>query len=168
MVQVSYPGVYVVEVPSGVHTIAGVATAVAAFFGRASRGPVNKAVHILSPSDYERSFGGPHPSSDLAQSVQQFFDNGGGECYVVRLAHNAVPADVTLRNLADAQNVLTVSAKFEGAAGNGIRLHIDYDTPNPDETFNLLVSYEEAGTVVTEEPFTNLRSEERRVEREIR
>jgi phage tail sheath protein FI len=156
MVQVSYPGVYVVEVPSGVHTIAGVATAVAAFFGRASRGPVNKAVHVLSPSDYERSFGGPHPSSGLAQSVRQFFDNGGGECYVVRLAHNAVAADVTLRNLADAQNVLTVAAKFEGAAGNGIRLHIDYDTPNPDETFNLLVSYEEAGTVVTEEAFTNL------------
>jgi phage tail sheath protein FI len=156
MVQVSYPGVYVIEVPSGVHTITGVATSVAAFFGRASRGAMNKAVHVLSQADYERNFGAPHPSSDLAQSVRQFFDNGGGECYVVRLAHGATAADVTLRNLADAQNVLTVRSKFEGAAGNRIRLHVDYDTANPDDTFNLIVSYEEPGAPPVEEAFTNL------------
>jgi phage tail sheath protein FI len=156
MVQVSYPGVYVLEVPSGVHTITGVATSVTAFFGRASRGPINKAVHVLSVSDYERNFGSPHPSSDLAQSVRQFFDNGGAECYVVRLAHNAVKADITLRNLADAQSVLNISAKAEGDAGNWIRARVDYDTPNPDDTFNLIVTYEEGGTVVTEEAFTNL------------
>ena len=138
------------EVPSGVHTIAGVATSVTAFFGRASRGPINKAVHVLSPSDYERYFGAPHPSSDLAQSVRQFFDNGGAECYVVRLAHNAVKANLTLRNLADAQNVLNISAKAEGDAGNWIRVRVDYDTANPDDTFNLIVTYEEGGVVVTE------------------
>jgi phage tail sheath protein FI len=156
MVQVSYPGVYVVEVPSGVHTIAGVATSVTAFFGRASRGPINKAVHVLSPSDYERYFGQPHPSSDLAQSVRQFFDNGGAECYVVRLAHNSVAADLTLRNLANAQNVLNISAKAEGDSGNWIRLRVDYDTPNPDDTFNLIVTYEEGGVVSNPEAFTNL------------
>ncbi len=31
MVQVSYPGVYIEEIPSGAHTIAGVATSIAAF-----------------------------------------------------------------------------------------------------------------------------------------
>jgi phage tail sheath protein FI len=155
MVQVSYPGVYVVEVPSGVHTITGVATSVAAFFGRASRGPVNEAVHVLSLSDYQRSFGAPLPGSDLAQSVQQFFDNGGSECYVVRLAPNAKAADLTLKNL-DTMNVLVVSAKYPGAFGNGLRVHIDYATPNPDELFNMVVSYEEAGVVISEEAFTNL------------
>src|SRR5919204_3977663 len=118
MVQVSYPGVYVLEVPSGVHTITGVATSVAAFFGRTSRGKMNKAVHLFSFADYERNFGGPHPSSDLSQSVRQFFDNGGAECYVVRVANGAVAAGITLRNLAQAQSVLTVTSKFEGAAGN--------------------------------------------------
>src|SRR6266508_1406532 len=156
MVQVSYPGVYVVEVPSGVHTITGVATSVAAFLGRASMGPMDKAVHVLSQSDYQRTFGGPHPQSDLAQSVRQFFDNGGNECYVIRVAHDAKAANVTLRNLADTQNVLTVEAASEGLWGNGVRLEIDYDTTNPDDTFNLNVSYERAGVVVTQESFTGL------------
>lgn len=156
MVQVSYPGVYVVEVPSGVHTITGVATSVGAFLGRAARGPMNKAVHVLSPSDYQRAFGAGHPQSDLAQSVQQFFDNGGNDCYVVRLAHNPVAADVTLRRLADDRNVLKVRAKSEGLWGSNLRLEIDYDTPNPDDTFNLRVYQEEAGTVVVQESHTNL------------
>ena len=156
MVNVSYPGVYIQEVPSGVHTIAGVSTSIAAFFGRTAKGPLNKAVRILSPSDFVRIFGGPHPHSDLGQSVRQFFDNGGSDCYIVRLAHGAQPADVTLRNLADRQNVLTVTAKSAGLWGNGIRLVVDYDTPNPDDTFNLHVFHEEAGRIVNEEHFTNL------------
>jgi uncharacterized protein len=36
----TYPGVYVVEAPSGVRTITGVATSITAFVGRARRGPV--------------------------------------------------------------------------------------------------------------------------------
>jgi len=96
---VSYPGVYIVEVPSGVHTITGVATSIAAFFGRASKGPLNEAVRILSPSDYTRAFGGPHPESDLAQSVRMFFDNGGTDCYIVRLAKDAHAAVINLKSL---------------------------------------------------------------------
>ena len=38
---VSYPGVYVEEIPSGVRTLTGVATSVTAFLGKAVRGPVN-------------------------------------------------------------------------------------------------------------------------------
>ena len=38
----TYPGVYIEEVPSGVHTITGVATSITAFIGRAERGPVNE------------------------------------------------------------------------------------------------------------------------------
>ena len=53
----TYPGVYIEEIPSGVHTITGVSTATAAFFGRAAKGPIDKAVRILSLSDYERIFG---------------------------------------------------------------------------------------------------------------
>ncbi|MFQ5483643.1 MAG: phage tail sheath family protein, partial [Nitrospinaceae bacterium] len=49
----SYPGVYIEEVPSGVRTITGVATSITAFIGRAKRGPVNKATTITSYSDFE-------------------------------------------------------------------------------------------------------------------
>ena len=67
-VQVSYPGVYIQEVPSGVHTITGVSTSSAAFIGRASKGKMNKATRILSLSDYARTFGDPLPGSDLASA----------------------------------------------------------------------------------------------------
>ena len=38
-VTLTYPGVYIEEVPSGVRTITGVATSITAFIGRALRGP---------------------------------------------------------------------------------------------------------------------------------
>ena len=41
----TYPGVYIEEVPSGVRTITGVATSITAFVGRAARGPVERADH---------------------------------------------------------------------------------------------------------------------------
>lgn len=158
-VAVSYPGVYIQEVPSGVHTITGVSTSIAAFFGRTARGPINKAVRCLSFADFIREFGGPHPLSDLAQSVKQFFDNGGTDCYVVRLAKGAAAAKVTLKNIATgsaSKNVLTATAKQPGLWGQDIKLEADYNTPNPDDTFNLTVIYEANGVVISREDFSNL------------
>lgn len=159
-VAVSYPGVYIQEVPSGVHTITGVSTSIGAFFGRTARGPVNKAVRCLSFADFLREFGGPHPLSDLAQSVRQFFDNGGTDCYVIRLAHFAGAATgkaaVTLKNLAATKNVLTATAKQPGLWGSDLKLDVDYNTTNPDDTFNLSVIQETGGVVVNREDFTNL------------
>src|SRR5689334_9429671 len=100
MPNVTFPGVYIQEVPSGVHTITGVATSIGAFIGRAVKGPLDKATRILSVSDFERTYGGQQPSSDLAQSVNLFFNNGGTDCYVVRVANGASKAGVTLRALA--------------------------------------------------------------------
>ncbi len=154
MVQISYPGVYIQEVPSGVHTITGVATSIAAFFGRASKGPMNKAIRILSLSDYKRQFGNPHPHSDLANSVMLFFANGGTDCYVIRLAKDAIKASVTLRSLVG-QDVLVATAKAEGVWANTVRLEVDYKTPYPDETFNLRV-VPEGGVAVLTESFINL------------
>ncbi len=157
MVQVSYPGVYVQEVSSGVRTITSVATSIAAFFGRATKGPIDKAVRILSLSDYERQFGEPFPKSSLATSVEQFFNNGGTDCYVVRLAKDAAKASVTLRSLnVEDVDVLDFTAKAEGLWANTVRMEVDYNTPNPDETFNLRVIQEEGGEVVSTESFTNL------------
>src|SRR5918996_46373 len=116
-VQVSYPGVYIQEVSSGVHTITGVSTSIGAFFGRTAKGPIDKAVRGLSFSDFLREFGGAHPLSDLATSVRQFFDNGGTDCYVVRLAKGAAFASITLKNVATgagSKNVLTATAKAKG------------------------------------------------------
>ncbi len=151
----TYPGVYIQEIPSGVRTITSVATSIAAFFGRATKGPINKAVRILSYSDYERKFGEPFAKSDLANSVSLFLNNGGSDCYVIRLAQGAEPASVTLKSLGD-DEVLAVTAKAEGVWGDAVRLEVDYNTPNPDETFNLRVIQEEGGSVVRTELFPNL------------
>jgi phage tail sheath protein FI len=151
MVQVSFPGVYIVEVPSGVRTITGVSTSIGAFLGRTAKGPINRAVRIQSRADFVRVFGGAHPRSELAASVNKFFENGGQDCYVVRIAHNAQAAAVTLRNLANTNDVLVATARDAGAWGNGLRLEVDYNTPNPEETFNLRVIHYDGDTEVARE-----------------
>jgi hypothetical protein len=155
MVQLSYPGVYIQEVPSGVRTITGVSTSIGAFLGRATKGPIDRAVRLFSFADFERAFGEAHPAGDLAESVKLFFNNGGTDCYVIRVARNAAPASVVIENQASI-NVLVATAKASGRWGNTIRLQVDYATANPDETFNLRVIYEEGGLAVQTESFTGL------------
>lgn len=158
MVQVTYPGVYIQEKSSGVHTITGVATSVAAFFGRAVKGPLDTPVRCFNYSDFLRSFEGSPPQSDLATSVRQFFDNGGTDCYVVRLAHDAKKAKMVLKNYSG-QEVLEVTAKSAGLSGNNIQLEIDYNTQNPDETFNLRVFETVDGVDQSSESHTDLSME---------
>jgi uncharacterized protein len=155
----TYPGVYIVEVPSGVHTITGVSTSITAFIGYTAKGPVNKAVQILSQGDYERNFGGLHRDSLVSYAVRQFFLNGGTNAYVVRVAAGAQTASITLKDTSN-NDVLKVSALNEGLWGNYLRLDVDYNTSNPDSTFNIVVTRYELrnGTLVAveNEAFRNL------------
>ena len=146
----TYPGVYIEELPSSVRTISTVTTSVTAFVGHTRRGPVNRPVTITSYADYERQFGGLDPLSAVSYSVQQFFVNGGSSAVVVRAvaAGTGTCATVTLAST-QSQNetpVLEVTAKEPGAWGDGLRVTVDYDTPYPEETFNLTV-FDGAGGV---------------------
>ena len=73
----TYPGVYIEEISSGVHVITGVATSITAFIGRAKRGPVDSdaesPVTINSFGDFERIFGGIWPESTLGFAVRDFY-----------------------------------------------------------------------------------------------
>ena len=84
-VQLSYPGVYIEEISSGVRTITGVATSIAAFVGWAPQGPTDEARRILIWEDYSRTFGGHASASHLSYAVSHFFANGGQRAYVIRL-----------------------------------------------------------------------------------
>ena len=141
-VQTSYPGVYVQELSSGVHTIVGVSTSIAAFIGRASQGPVNKPVQCTSYSDFVRVFTEDSSFSDLARQVRMFFMNGGQECYVLRIVNNAsaVNANATLAN-SGGTAVLIIDAISPGVSGNSIQCVVDYNTQYPESTFNLNVYY---------------------------
>jgi phage tail sheath protein FI len=91
----TYPGVYIEEISSGVHTITGVATSITAFVGYTSRGLDNRAQEIFSFADFERSFGGLAADSELSYAVQQFFNNGGNDAIVVRVPKNNNAAAIT-------------------------------------------------------------------------
>jgi hypothetical protein len=81
----TYPGVYVQEIDSGVRTVAGVPTSVAAFVGRTKRGAVNQPITCFNSSEYARRFGGLWTDSTVSYAVDDFFANGGGQCEIVRL-----------------------------------------------------------------------------------
>jgi phage tail sheath protein FI len=149
-VTVSYPGVYIEEIPSGVRTIVGVATSIGAFVDFFARGPMNEAVRILSFADFERQFGGLDTRSEASYAIQQFFLNGGSEAYVVRTtsatgANAAAAAAIGLADSVGGSAVLTATAKSAGVWGNGIRLEADFATTDPSKQFNLVVT--EIGTV---------------------
>jgi phage tail sheath protein FI len=83
----SYPGVYIEEVPSGVRSIIAVPTSIAAFIGRAVSGQPDQPVTINGFGDFERIYGGLWLQSQLGFAVRDFFINGGGQAIIVRLFH---------------------------------------------------------------------------------
>jgi phage tail sheath protein FI len=154
---VSYPGVYIVEKPSGVRTITGVATSVAAFVGFTRKGVPNKAVMITSFADFERQYGGLDRDSPVSYAVRQFFLNGGTQALIVRVAVGATTATFTLPD--DGGPVLDVLASSPGTWGNALRLSVETTgVRNPDADFNLVVSQvqPDGTTIVPLETHRNL------------
>jgi phage tail sheath protein FI len=165
-VTTSYPGVYVQEIPSGVHAIAGVATSITAFLGQTARGPDNVATTINSYGDFERLFGGLWASSNLPYAVRDFFLNGGSQAIIVRLFNtdggaNALPPYAPIK-----VGAFTFAAASKGAWGSNVRATIDtavsadvaalYGLTSAD-LFNLTVREVNAsGATVTTEIFRNL------------
>jgi phage tail sheath protein FI len=99
--QLSYPGVYVEEIPSGVRTIGGVATSICAFIGWAPKGSTERPELVLSFADYERKFGGlSNTRSMVSYAVYHFFLNGGQQAYVLRVvADDAKKGAVTVSGI---------------------------------------------------------------------
>lgn len=132
-IALSYPGVYIQEVPSGVRAISGVATAIAAFVGAAPRGPLDEPVAISSFGDYERRFGGLAPASTMGYAVRDFFRNGGGQAVIVRVANGATPAAIPITGM-------PLLAASPGAWGNRLRATVEH--PADAERFNLVITEE--------------------------
>jgi phage tail sheath protein FI len=123
----TYPGVYIEELSSGVHTITGVATSIAVFIGWAPQGPVTEATLVESWAEYQTQFGGLDSRSFLGYAVNQFFANGGSQAYIIRLVWNTsltaapgttpVPA-ATAGAVWQKFGVATISAAFSGVTGS--------------------------------------------------
>ena len=137
----SYPGVYVEEVPSGVRTLTGVATSITAFVGRAATGPTEQPVMLTSYADYERRFGGLALDCPMGYAVRDFYLNGGALALVVRVVGTAADPDaadapdpasaatLTLAGEGGADD-LVLTASSVGAWGGRLSGAVDYATDN--------------------------------------
>ena len=122
-------GVNVLEVDGRVApTIVAAPVSVAGFLVTSERGIPDLPVSVRGLTDYVNAFGryGP-PSGYGIHAVQGFFDNGGTDSVVVRVAGaGAQPANVTLKDRAAAPtNTVRITAGARGRAdpgtwGNGL------------------------------------------------
>ncbi len=137
----SYPGVYIEEVSSGVRPIATAGTSTPAFVGLAEMGPTDRAMRITNWTEFQKVFGSYIADGYLAHAVFQFFNNGGRQCYVVRVTRSdAATAAVTLQNRAETPIPgVQFLAKNVGAWGNYLYLQIENGTRNPGNEFKISV-----------------------------
>ncbi len=120
------PGVYVEEYDNSPRSIEGVGTSTAGFVGLAEKGPVSGAPQLVTNfKSFTQQFGGFLSEFGygeyrfLANSVEQFFVNGGTRCYVMRVA----PPDAACAK-AD-MGIMKVEAKNPGAWGNKVQITIN-------------------------------------------
>lgn len=126
------PGAYVEEYRTAARVVTGVPTSVAAFVGRAWRGPVDTPVEIASHADYVRVFGGPWHEAPMADAVRQFFDNGGAQALVVRVAAGRDPVQppATPATFALASGHVFLAAD-PGSWGMNLRVVVEDDPDMP-------------------------------------
>ena len=139
------PGVYMEEVSSGSKPIEAVGTAVAAFVGFAEKGVPNEPILVTNWTQFTQNFGGFIPGSYLAHAVYQYFANGGGTCYVVRVGGDDVSSMPVLRAELPAaddgkSSAFAVRALAPGNGKDGpISVEVVPGADPSDETFSLVV-----------------------------
>ncbi len=160
MPQYLSPGVYVEEVDSGSRPIEGVGTAVAAFIGLAEKGPFNEPTLVSNWTQFVGTFGEFVDGSYLAHSVYGYFQNGGGNAYIVRVGGDGAAAPPAARGELTAGSGSSKSVPYNahalepGSAGNDVSVEVTHPTGEgaSDDTFNIVVK--KGGKV--EEEFTDL------------
>jgi phage tail sheath protein FI len=176
----TFPGVYIEEIPSGVRTITGVATSITAFIGRALRGPADTPVVINSNGDFQRLFGGLWLESTLGYAVSDFFFNGGSQAIIVRLfspetGNNAVKGKAELD-----VGGLSLEAADEGEWGRSLRGSVNNDVSDEvaarmglqkADLFNLIVKeVDSEEKAIRSESFLNVsvKDSSRRIDRVLK
>jgi hypothetical protein len=132
------------------HAIERVPTGIAAFVGRCLKGPVHRPISVASFSEFSQIFGGLWQPSTLSYAVEQYFENGGREAYIVRVTNGARPPTLTLTA---GSEFLKLIARHPGSR-EFLRASVDYDgigAGEPDR-FNLVLQrVRSAGSELIEE-----------------
>jgi len=146
------PGIYIEELPSGVHPISGVSTSDTAFVDWFPRGPLSTPTRITSFADFTRVFGGLHAQSVASYAILQYFQHGGAVAWVVRLADAGdTAAALDLKDSASKKS-LSVTAANPGAWGSNLQVAVT----TSGGTFSIFVREVVSGRVVDAEVFRNL------------
>src|SRR5262245_30843608 len=130
-------GIHIAETPGAEQPIARASAQLTAFVGRTLRGPLNQPVAVRSFADFQQHFGGLWQPSPLSYAVEHFFEQGGRQAIIVRVANGAAPVTLSLRCAGDS---LRLEARAPGTR-EFLRASIDYDHLDPadKERFNLVV-----------------------------
>jgi phage tail sheath protein FI len=107
------PGVYVEGIGPNSHPITGVSTSTAAFIGITASGPFTPTL-ITGWTEYELAFGSPMGAAFLGHAVRGFFQNGGTQCYILRIEATADPAE-SLKALEGLDDISIVCSPDEKA-----------------------------------------------------
>ncbi|HNA67582.1 MAG TPA: phage tail sheath subtilisin-like domain-containing protein [Rhodocyclaceae bacterium] len=128
------PGVFIEETSFRQKSIEGVGTSVAALVGPTRSGPLRGTPEALtSYAEFERTFGdaedlklgGSATLNLTSHAARAFFDNGGKQLFVVRVAAGGNDSDATstgssatAASVADSKGNLAFKSRFPGAQGN--------------------------------------------------
>jgi phage tail sheath protein FI len=137
----THPGIYVEEIPSGVHPIVGASTADTAFVDYFARGPA-QATRVTSLEEFDTLFGGLDRQSEGSYGVRAYYQNGGQVAWIVRVLPAAAPAVATLDVPSEGsppQATLRVDAASAGAWGSRLQVAATPTVPAEAGRFNLFV-----------------------------
>jgi phage tail sheath protein FI len=159
------PGVYMEEVSAGAKPIEAVGTATAAFVGFTEKGPVNEPILVTSWPQYTREFGEFVEGAYLPLAMFNYFLNGGGNAYVVRVGadgdgqdgaraganggrkaaeRGSAPAELTRQAVAELPGAegkpsLTVRSQGSAEEAAGLSVRVGPASEGGEETFKLEV-----------------------------
>jgi len=153
-------GITVTEIAAMGEPIDVSAETTAAFIGRALRGPLNTPILVNNFAGFRRRFGGYWHRSSLGSAVKQFFDHGGRQLYVVRVANSARGAMICM----PAKGGFLVMRALEPGSTENIRAAVDYDRIDEEDEqhFNLTIQRvaPDTGLVADQEIYHRLHCDE--------
>lgn len=135
-----------------VRPIDGTEVSLTGFVGVTERGPMGLGPLLSSPDDYRKIYGGYTTDGDVAQAVDGFFQNGGQQCYVVRICHFSDVTDPSTATAVTAESAaildhhattpastLKIKAKYPGAWAASYSAKVTAPTDGVTGHFNIEV-----------------------------
>jgi len=130
-------GIQFAATSSAEQPIARASAQLTAFVGRTLRGPLHQPIIIRSFADFQQHFGGLWQPSPLSYAVEHFFEQGGRQAVIVRVANGAAPVTLSLKC---GRETLRLEARAPGTR-EFLRASVDYDhvDGNDEQSFNLVI-----------------------------